>query len=73
MIFGTPDSGVARPARADGVTLLDEIWAGAPCRGKEALVRRVRTVVDNGVRAGPLRPADGAGVVSTARRAARAR
>ncbi|MET9154956.1 hypothetical protein ABZX82_27325 [Streptomyces griseoflavus] len=44
-----------------------------PCRGKEALVRHVRTVVDNGVRAGPLRPADGAGVVSTARRAARAR
>jgi hypothetical protein len=30
VIFGNPDSGVANPAKSDGTTLLDEIWAGAP-------------------------------------------
>ncbi|MDT0400935.1 MULTISPECIES: beta-L-arabinofuranosidase domain-containing protein [Streptomyces] len=69
VIFGTSDSGVANPARSDGTTLLDEIWAAAPFRDKGALVARVRSAVDAWVSAGLLSRADGDTVVSTARRA----
>ncbi|GAA2271056.1 hypothetical protein GCM10010415_42020 [Streptomyces atrovirens] len=70
VIFGTSDSGVASPARGDGTTLLDEIWAGAPFRGKGALVARVRSTVAARVSEGLLSRADGDKVVSTAQRAA---
>jgi len=73
VIFGTSDSTVASPAREDGTTLLDEIWAGAPFSGKGALVARVRATVDAWVLAGLLGRADGDKVVSTARRAEYAR
>ncbi|WP_369250050.1 beta-L-arabinofuranosidase domain-containing protein [Streptomyces sp. R41] len=69
VVFGGTDSGVANPARADGTTLLDEIWAGAPFRGKGALVSRVRATVDAWVSAGLLGTADGEKVVETARNA----
>lgn len=69
VIFGTSDSGVANPARDDGTTLLDEIWAGAPFRGKGALVARVRSTVTAWVSEGLLSRADGDKVVSTARKA----
>ncbi|MCD7440674.1 glycoside hydrolase family 127 protein [Streptomyces lincolnensis] len=69
VVFGTTDSGVANPARADGTTLLDEIWAGAPFGSKGALVTRVRATVDAWVSAGLLTRADGDKVVSTAQRA----
>ncbi|KOU63233.1 glycosylase [Streptomyces sp. MMG1533] len=69
VVFGTVDSGVANPAKADGTTLLDEIWAAAPFSGKGALVARVRSVVDTWVSAGLLARADGDKVVSTARKA----
>ncbi|MFG3719407.1 hypothetical protein ACGF8D_16555 [Streptomyces massasporeus] len=48
------------------VTLLDEIWAGAPFRDKGALVARVRATVDAWVSAGLLRRSDGDKVVATA-------
>ncbi|MFI5569620.1 beta-L-arabinofuranosidase domain-containing protein [Streptomyces sp. NPDC051740] len=70
VIFGTSDSGVANPARSDGTTLLDEIWAGAPFRGKGALVTRVRSAVDAWVSEGLLSRADGDKVVGTAQKAA---
>ncbi|MFC8390240.1 beta-L-arabinofuranosidase domain-containing protein [Streptomyces sp. NPDC057238] len=70
VVFGTSDSGVANPARSDGTTLLDEIWAGAPFRGKGALVTRVRSTVAAWVSEGLLSRADGDKVVSTAQRAA---
>lgn len=70
VIFGTSDSGVANPARSDGTTLLDEIWAGAPFRGKGALVARVRSTVAAWVSEGLLSRSDGDKVVSTAQRAA---
>ncbi|MFF6812999.1 beta-L-arabinofuranosidase domain-containing protein [Streptomyces sp. NPDC012403] len=73
VIFGTSDSGVANPARGDGTTLLDEIWAGAPFRGKGALVTRVRSTVAAWVSEGLLSRADGDKVVSTAQQAAYAR
>jgi DUF1680 family protein len=67
VVLGTTDSGVANPAKADGTTLLDEIWAGAPFAGKDALVSRVRATVDAWVSAGLLTRADGDTVVRTAR------
>ncbi|MFI8189418.1 beta-L-arabinofuranosidase domain-containing protein [Streptomyces sp. NPDC085946] len=73
VILGGRDTGVANPARADGTTLLDEIWAAAPFGGKGALVARVRSVTDAWVAAGLLSRADGDTVVSTARAASYAR
>ncbi|MFD7461712.1 MULTISPECIES: beta-L-arabinofuranosidase domain-containing protein [unclassified Streptomyces] len=69
VILGGTDSGVANPARPDGTTLLDEIWAGAPFAGKGALVTRVRTTVKAWVGAGLLSGADGEQIVATARKA----
>jgi hypothetical protein len=66
VVFGNSDSGVANPAKADGTTLLDEVWAGAPFSNKAALVTRVQTVVNSWVAAGLLGRADGDKVVSTA-------
>jgi hypothetical protein len=73
VIFGTSDSGVANPARSDGTTLLDEIWDGAPFRGKGALVTRVRSTVAAWVSEGLLSRSDGDKVVSTAQKATYAR
>ncbi|MGI5373546.1 beta-L-arabinofuranosidase domain-containing protein [Streptomyces sp. CA-251387] len=69
VIFGNTESGVANPARSDGTTLLDEIWAGAPFSGKGALVTRVRSTVNAWVSAGLLSQADGQTVVRTAEQA----
>ncbi|MFJ8531901.1 beta-L-arabinofuranosidase domain-containing protein [Streptomyces sp. NPDC093591] len=69
VIFGNSDSGVANPAKSDGTTLLDEIWAGAPFSGKGALVTRVRSTVNAWVSAGLLSQADGQTVVRTAEQA----
>ncbi|GAA3834545.1 beta-L-arabinofuranosidase domain-containing protein [Streptomyces phyllanthi] len=67
--FGNTDSGVTNPARSDGTTLLDEIWAGAPFHNKGALVSRVASTVDSWVSEGLLTEADGEKVVSTAGKA----
>ncbi|WP_328429424.1 beta-L-arabinofuranosidase domain-containing protein [Streptomyces sp. NBC_00443] len=69
VIFGNSDSGVANPAKPDGTTLLDEIWAGAPFGSKGALVARVRSTVNAWVTAGLLSQADGQTVVRTAEQA----
>ncbi|MGW3287941.1 beta-L-arabinofuranosidase domain-containing protein [Streptomyces sp. NPDC001002] len=69
VVFGNTDSGVANPAKADGTTLLDEIWAGAPFGGKRAIVARVRSTVEAWVAGGLLSGGDGAKVVGTAERA----
>lgn len=69
LVFGNTDSGVANPARANGTTLLDEIWAGAPFSGKSTLVTRVQSVVNAWVSAGLLSATDGQRVVSTAQNA----
>ncbi|MEU0071877.1 beta-L-arabinofuranosidase domain-containing protein [Streptomyces sp. NPDC006332] len=73
VVFGSLDSGVANPAKSDGTTLLDEVWAAAPFRNKDALVSRVRSTVDSWVSAGLLGRADGDTVVRTARKASYAR
>jgi DUF1680 family protein len=67
--FGNVDSGVANPAKTDGTTLLDEIWAGAPFPNRSALVKKVKATVDTWVSDGLLRPEDGTTVVATARSA----
>ncbi|MBV7696372.1 beta-L-arabinofuranosidase domain-containing protein [Streptomyces sp. TRM70350] len=69
VVFGNRDSGVANPAKADGTTLLDEVWAGAPFGGKGALVARVRSAVNAWVAAGLFARADGDRVVRTAEQA----
>lgn len=69
LVFGNTDSGVTNPTGANGTTLLDEIWAGAPFSGKSALVSRVQSVVNAWVSAGLLSAADGQRVVSTAQNA----
>ncbi|WP_228034828.1 beta-L-arabinofuranosidase domain-containing protein, partial [Streptomyces spongiae] len=69
VVFGNTDSGVTNPAKSDGTTLLDEIWAGAPFGDKGALVTRVRSTVDAWVSAGRLSQADGQKVVTTAQNA----
>ncbi|MCT9083215.1 beta-L-arabinofuranosidase domain-containing protein [Streptomyces fulvoviolaceus] len=69
VVFGTTDSGVANPVKADGTSLLDEIWAGAPFGSKRALVSRVRSTVSAWVAAGLLGQSDGQTVVSTAEKA----
>ncbi len=69
VIFGTSDSGVADPARDDGVPLLDEIRAGALFGGRSALAARGRATVSARVSAGLLGGADGDRAVRTARNA----
>ncbi|MFF9772982.1 beta-L-arabinofuranosidase domain-containing protein [Streptomyces sp. NPDC013978] len=69
VVLGGADSGVANPAKSDGTTLLDEIWAGAPFADKAALVARVQSTVGSWVSAGLLSQADGQKVVTTAQNA----
>ncbi|MEU6306779.1 beta-L-arabinofuranosidase domain-containing protein [Streptomyces chartreusis] len=69
VILGNSDSGVTNPAKPDGTTLLDEIWAGAPFTSKGALVSRVRSTVNAWVSAGLLGQADGQTVIRTAQQA----
>ena len=69
VVFGTVSSGVANPAKADGTTLLDEIWAGAPFANKAALVARVQSTTAAWVTAGLLTQANANTVVSTAQAA----
>ncbi|MFJ9582555.1 beta-L-arabinofuranosidase domain-containing protein [Streptomyces acidicola] len=69
VVFGNTDSQVANPAKPDGTTLLDEIWAGAPFANKGALVTRVRSTVNSWVSAGLLSQADGQKVLTTAQNA----
>ncbi|MFM9551400.1 MULTISPECIES: beta-L-arabinofuranosidase domain-containing protein [Streptomyces] len=69
VVLGGTDSGVANPAKSDGTTLLDEIWAGAPFADKGALVARVQSAVGSWVSAGLLSQADGQKVVTTAQNA----
>ncbi|WP_327715527.1 glycoside hydrolase family 127 protein [Streptomyces sp. NBC_00490] len=66
VVFGTLDSGIANPAKSDGTTLLDEIWAGAPFASKSALVTKVTSTVNAWVSAGLLSQANGQVVISTA-------
>ena len=69
VVLGGTDSGVANPAKSDGTTLLDEIWAGAPFADKGALVARVESTAGSWVSAGLLSQADGQKVVTTAQNA----
>ncbi|MBE4734804.1 beta-L-arabinofuranosidase domain-containing protein [Streptomyces caniscabiei] len=69
VVLGGTDSGVANPAKSDGTTLLDEIWAGAPFADKGALVARVQSAVGSWVSAGLLSQADSQKVVTTAQNA----
>lgn len=61
VVFGGLDSGVANPAKPDGGSLLDEVWAGAPFHDERALLARVRAVVAAWVAGGLLAGPTGTG------------
>ncbi|AXB48383.1 glycosylase [Amycolatopsis albispora] len=65
IVFGGLDSGVANPVRANGFTLLDDLWSHAPFRSKADFVARVRSAA----RTWQLSAEDTAGVLATARAA----
>ena len=44
VVFAGVDSGVANPARPDGTTFLDEVWAAAPFAAKRVFVDQVTAV-----------------------------
>jgi hypothetical protein len=69
VVFGALDSGVPNPVKADGTTLLDEIWAGAPFAGKAALIRQVQAKTTAWRDAGLLGAEDARKVVTTSRQA----
>jgi DUF1680 family protein len=69
VVFGNSDSQVANPARPDGTTLLDEVWAAAPFKNKSELVKKVGSVVNAWVAAALLSRADGQKVLTTAENA----
>ncbi|MCW6009335.1 glycoside hydrolase family 127 protein [Micromonospora sp. CPCC 205371] len=70
VVFAGLDSGVANPARADGTTLLDDVWAEAPFRTQHALIVRVKAVVETWQALGALTEQDAQRIINTARRAA---
>ncbi|MGW0519284.1 beta-L-arabinofuranosidase domain-containing protein [Crossiella sp. NPDC003009] len=73
VVFGGTGSGIANPARPDGRTLLDEIWAAAPFADKEKLVQHVRATAESWRAAGLLTAAAAKRVVDTAAAATYAR
>ena len=52
VVFGAVDSGVANHARADGLTFLDLVWAGAPFADQAQFVRTVRENASDWLAAG---------------------
>ncbi|MEH1125461.1 beta-L-arabinofuranosidase domain-containing protein [Micromonospora sp. CPCC 206061] len=70
VVFAGLDSQVANPARADGTTLLDDVWAEAPFRTHHALILRAKAVVETWQALGALTDKDAQRIVNTARRAA---
>ncbi|WP_330275946.1 glycoside hydrolase family 127 protein [Lentzea sp. NBC_00516] len=69
IMFAGVDSGVANPVRADGSTLLDEVWVAAPFSAKNVFVDRVNAVARRWVGEGLMSVADHDGVIRTARNA----
>ena len=67
MVFGNVDSGVANPAKGDGTTLLDEIWAAALFRIRYRLIDQVKLMTENWKATGLLGAVDVKKVVNTAR------
>jgi hypothetical protein len=67
IVFASLDSGVANPARADGTTVMDAIWAGAPFRNGAEFVGHVRTVTNGWVTDGLLTTTERTRVVETAK------
>ncbi|GAA4725076.1 beta-L-arabinofuranosidase domain-containing protein [Phytohabitans rumicis] len=65
--FGGVDAGVANPAKDDGTTLLDEVWAAAPFHSRDDLVDHVARTAEAWVATGRLGAADGDRVVAAAR------
>jgi DUF1680 family protein len=69
IVFGGVDSGIANSVRAEGVTFLDAVWAGAPFADHGRFMAAVERVATEWRNAGKLTAAEQATVVQAARRA----
>lgn len=69
VVFGNHDSGVANPAKPDGTTLLDEIWAAAPFPTRAAFLTKVTKTVNAWVTVALLTSTDATRILTTARAA----
>jgi DUF1680 family protein len=69
IVFGSVDSGVPNVPRADGLTLLDLVWAQAPFRHQTGFVLTVARTSQEWVRAGLLTREQQRAVISAAVRA----
>ncbi|WP_446219406.1 beta-L-arabinofuranosidase domain-containing protein [Micromonospora sp. IBHARD004] len=67
VVFGGRDSGVANPVRANGVSLLDELWSSAPYGSKTELIKKLETVTSSWVTDGLLSADDRSTILATAR------
>jgi hypothetical protein len=71
IVFGSVDSAIANTKRADGVTFLDAVWAGAPFADHGRFMAAVERVATEWRTAERLTAADQSAIVQAARRAER--
>ena len=71
IVFGSIRPGVANPMREDGLTLLDEIWSGAPFTNHRRFVAAVTTIAGAWQKAGRLSAQESKTVIDAAGKAER--
>ncbi|PZG02629.1 beta-L-arabinofuranosidase domain-containing protein [Micromonospora deserti] len=67
VVFGGRNSGVANPVRANGSSLLDELWSGAPYGSKTELLKTLDTLTNSWVTDGLLSAGDRSAVLAAAK------
>jgi DUF1680 family protein len=70
VVFGGVDTGVTNPARADMMTLLDDVWVAAPFANKAEFLRRVNEVLAKWVADNLLSQTDSQQIAEGAKKAA---
>jgi DUF1680 family protein len=71
IVFGSVDAGVANTARPDGLTFLDELWAGAPFTDHRQFVTAVTRIAGAWQQAGRLTAPDRTAIINAATKAER--
>lgn len=69
VVLGGRDTGVANPVRANGVSLLDELWSATPYRNKTELLKALESLTSSWVRDGLLTADERRTILATARNA----
>ncbi|MBM0226060.1 glycoside hydrolase family 127 protein [Micromonospora sp. ATA51] len=67
VVLGGRETGVANPVRANGVSLLDELWSAAPYRNKTELLKALESLTSSWVRDGLLTADERSTILATAR------